>query len=184
MDRPTRHGKEMDVTDTDTEKDQDAGEGTGDQEEEGSGSEPDYQADATKWKALARKHEANAKKNAEAAKPLAEMEDSSKSDIEQATAATTAAEKRAEAAEAKAARYEVALEKQVPANLMKFLAGETREDIEASADELLAAINPADTGGSKTSGKPKESLRPGANSEDHEPLELDPAKLAAQIDRL
>jgi hypothetical protein len=47
---------------------------------------------------------------------------------------------------------------------MKFLTGATREEMEASADELLEAIKPADTDGN--TGKPKEKLRSGAASED------------------
>lgn len=176
------------MADTDTTEGQ-AGEGTGEPdsttESEGSGeqAEVDHKAEAEKWKALSRKHEQQAKANAAAAKKVQEMEDASKSDIERATAAATAAEKRAEAAELKALRFEVAAEKQLPANLVKFLTGTDEDDIRTAADELLAAVAPADKGGSTTS-KPKEALRSGASSEEGEPVELDPSKLAADIPRM
>lgn len=47
----------------------------------------DPSAEVEKWKALARKHEANSKANADAARRLAELEESSKTDAEKAVAA-------------------------------------------------------------------------------------------------
>lgn len=123
--------------------------------------ETDWKAEADKWKALSRKHEGQAKSNATAAEKLKEMEDANKSEIDKVTSKATEASKRADAAEAKATRYEVAHEKQVPTKLMKFLTGQTREEIEASADELLEATKP-DTG-ANSSGKPREKLRSGAS---------------------
>jgi len=143
----------------------------------------DYKKEAEKWKAMSRKHEADAKKNAVAAKQLAEIEESKKSEIEKLTDAGKAADQRATAAEAKALRYEIAAEKSVPKKLLKFLAGGTREEIEASADELLEAIKP-DTGEEDTgNGKPKERLRGGGSSSDTDIEEDDPAKLAALVPR-
>jgi hypothetical protein len=182
-------GRSKTVADTDTDQGN-TGEGTG--EPEGNTPDPaegagdgavDFKADAEKWKALARKHETRAKANEQAAKRLAEIEDASKSDIERATTAAAEAQKRAEAAELKALRYEIATEKQLPSNLVKFLTGTDEDDIRAAADELLAAVAPADKGGSST-GKPKEALRSGATSEEGEPVEMDPAKLAADIPRM
>lgn len=46
--------------------------------------EKDWQAEAEKWKALARKHEGSAKANADAAKRLAEIEEANKTDLEKA----------------------------------------------------------------------------------------------------
>lgn len=51
------------------------------------GSVKDWAAEAEKWKALARKHEGTAKANSEAAKRLAEIEESQKSEVEKAVAA-------------------------------------------------------------------------------------------------
>jgi hypothetical protein len=67
----------------------------------------DYKADAEKWKALSRKHEANAKSNADAAKKLADIEDAQKSETERLAAAKEAAEQRATAAITRAVRAEV-----------------------------------------------------------------------------
>lgn len=44
----------------------------------------DWQADAEKWKTLARKHEANAKANSEAAKRLVAIEEQNKTELERA----------------------------------------------------------------------------------------------------
>lgn len=141
----------------------------------------DHAADAAKWKAMSRKHEAQAKSNSEAAKRLAEIEDANKSEQQKASDAAAAAEKRAVDAEGRALRFEVASEKNVPQKLMKFLAGGTREEIEASADELLEAIKP-DTGDS-SGGKPKEKLRPGADNSADADDDEDPRVIAARIPR-
>lgn len=122
----------------------------------------DWEAEAAKWRELARKHETRAKANADAAKRVKEMEDAEKSELTRAQEAAQSAAERAVAAEAKALRYEVAADKQVPSRLMKFLVGTTKEELEASADELIEALKP-DTGASdKGAGKPKEALRAGA----------------------
>lgn len=178
-------GRETIVTVTDTEQTPVGDEGVETSSTDSTDSandSTDYRAEADKWKALSRKHEAQSKQNAKAAARLKELEDANKSDLEKAQAASQESDRRAQAAEAKAERYEVALEKNVPSNLMKFLTGETREEIEASADELLEALKP-DTGGENQSGRPKERLRPGAST-DEEPEESDPAKLAAKISRM
>jgi hypothetical protein len=149
------------------------GEGTDGHEEdagveEASGQEQvDHAAEAEKWKALSRKHEAQAKKNAAAAKRLSEMEEASKTDFERLQGAAEAATKRAAEAESRALKYEVALSKKVPQNLMKFLVGETEEELEASAEELMEAIG-GQSGTGVASGKPKEKMRGGASPEDAE----------------
>lgn len=142
----------------------------------------DLEAEAAKWKAMARKHESQAKANASAAKRLAEIEDEKKSETERLTEAQKQLEKRAVDAEARALRYEVALEKGVPTKLMKFLTGESQEDIEAAADELLEAISDKESQ-TDNGGKPKERLRAGAVSDDTDPEVTDPRKLAEQIPR-
>lgn len=163
------------------------GEGTVDDstKTDGEATGGDLQAEVDKWKAMARKHEGQAKQNAAAAKRLAELEDASKSDVERATAAATAAEKRAEAAELKASRYEVALDKGVPAKLMKFLTGSSVEEIEASADELLEAVGakPGDAGSNGSTGKPKEKLVAGAASDPDDEPEKPLAEVLAAIPR-
>jgi hypothetical protein len=74
-------------------------------------SEPtDWQAEAEKWKKLSRDNETKAKANADAAKRLAEIEDSQKSETEKLTERLAQAEERATSATrlAVAARVEAA----------------------------------------------------------------------------
>lgn len=71
---------------------------------------------------------------AQAAK-FAKFEESQKTEAQKAQERLEAAEKRAAELEAKAIRAEVAAEKGIPASL---LSGSTREELEASADALIA----------------------------------------------
>lgn len=96
---------------------------------------PDPAAEAAKWKAMARKHEEQAKANADKAKRLDALEEANKSELEKITARAEAAEKAAATAAAELLRSQVAAAKGVPANL---IAGETQEALEAAADALLA----------------------------------------------
>ena len=98
--------------------------------------------DTTDWKAESRKHEQRAKENAAKAKAnesaverLAAIEEEKKSDEQKATDRVAAAEKRATELEGRATRAEVAAAKGVPAALLN---GSTQEELEASADALLA----------------------------------------------
>lgn len=70
-----------------------------------------------------------------AANRLKEIEEANKSESEKAQARAEAAEKRAADLELQVLRADVASEKGVPA---KLLAGSTREELEAAADELIA----------------------------------------------
>lgn len=160
--------------------------------------EKDHQAEAEKWKALARKHEQQAKANADAARKLAELEEQDKTESQKATDKAAEAEQRATAAEARLTRLEVALDKapegMALAKVRKLagrLTGDSREDLETDAEELFSEFVP-DTGNDddkdKEDGKggaqrrPQERLRPGAVP-DAEPEETDPAKLAAAVPR-
>lgn len=76
------------------------------------GDKPDLEAEAAKWKALARKHESNAKANADAAKELAALKAANQTDTEKAvseaeqrgrSAATTELAQKLAAAEVRAA---------------------------------------------------------------------------------
>lgn len=91
--------------------------------------------DAAKWKALSRQNEARAKENADKAKLWDEYQKSQQTAAEQAAAALAEAQKTASEAQAQLLRYEVANTKGVPANL---LVGSTKEELEASADALIA----------------------------------------------
>jgi hypothetical protein len=97
--------------------------------------EKDWQAEAEKWKAFARKHEDAAKANADKAKRFDEFEESQKTELQKAADRAAAAEAKAAEIEARAIRAEVAAAKGVPATL---LSGSTQEELEASADALIA----------------------------------------------
>jgi hypothetical protein len=150
--------------------------------------EPDWKAEAEKWKTLSRKHEGQAKANAAAAKRLEEIEEANKSEAQKLADKVTVAEKRAADAEARATRYEVASELGIKAKHLKYLTGSTREEIEESAKGILEdfpetyAGSDTDDGKSKPT-RPKERLRSGA-APDEEPDETDPRKLAAMVPRL
>jgi hypothetical protein len=98
-------------------------------------------ADADKWKALSRKHEKQAK---ELATRLQELEDRDKSEGEKLAGRIAAAEKRADEAEARAIRLEVATSKGLTAAQAKRLVGATKEELEADADELISTFKPAE----------------------------------------
>lgn len=69
---------------------------------------------------------------------LQELEDRDASELEKAQNKVTKEAQRAEAAEARLTRYEVAAEKQVPAEAVELLTGSTREELEAQADKILS----------------------------------------------
>lgn len=90
-----------------------------------------------------RKAARDAERRAKAAERKAqEYEDANKSAEEQAIAKAERADARAADAEKRLVRMQVALEKSIPADLMEFLAGDTREEIEAKADALMAHLKP------------------------------------------
>lgn len=135
-----------------------------------------------KWKALAKKHEARAKENADAAQKLAALEEADKTELQKAADKAAEAEKRAEAAEARTLRLEVASEKGLTAAMARRLAGTTREELEADADELLTSFKPAEGNGDKPPGKPTESLKGGGDPTGNEP-EPDMRQIVADIPR-
>jgi len=136
----------------------------------------DIIAERDKWKALARKHEASAKSNADKAREFDRLSESQKSEQERLNERVAAAERAAAEAETKALRYEVAAERGLTAAQAKRLTGATREEMLADADDLLESFGGA--GKRPPSQKPTENLRGGGDPDD-EPEETDPAKLAA-----
>lgn len=104
--------------------------------------EPDAQAAQPEvdWKTMSRTWEKRAKENADAATRLAEIENASKTEAQKAAEALEAAKNDAASATAQLLRYEVAADKGVPPQLVRFLTGNTREEIEDAAQALLDAI--------------------------------------------
>ena len=95
----------------------------------------DLAAETEKWKAMARKHEAASKANADKAKAYDALEEANKTELQKAADRAAAAETQLAQITARALRAEVAAAKGIPANL---LSGSTQEELEASADALIA----------------------------------------------
>jgi seryl-tRNA synthetase len=115
------------------------------------------------------------------AQKLKDAEDADKNEVQKATEKLTAAESRAAKAEARLLRIEVAIAKGLPPSMAGRLQGETQEELEADADELLGHLAPAQR---PTPGdRPREALRSGT-APDAKPEETDPKKLAGMIPRV
>jgi hypothetical protein len=160
--------------------------------EDGNGGAPegDPAAEVAKWRALARKHEARAKAGAAAERRLAELEEQDKSELQKAQESARKATERADMAERRALRVEVAARKGLSADQAKRLQGSNEEELEADADELLAAFKAPDhehegspNGGRAGRAQPTPKLKPGAVPGAGAPAETDPAKLAAAVPR-
>lgn len=153
---------------------------TGDETEEKKPT-PRADDDVEKLKAALRK----ANKEAEQFRlKLKEFEDRDKTESEKLADTNRNLEERARKAEIDLCRYRVAMRKGLTETQARRLVGESEEDFESDADELVAAFKagepettPPATGG----GRPKEKLRPGAVS-DAEP-DPDPAEVISAIPR-
>jgi hypothetical protein len=96
----------------------------------------------------------------------------------------TNAERTAQSAQREAARLRVALKKNLTETQARRLVGDTEEELEADADELLASFKNDDDGDREPLRRPRERLRPGSRtSSDSDDDENDPAKLAALVPR-
>lgn len=134
---------------------------------------PPTDPDAGAKKAL----EAERKSRREAEKQLKELqaqvkqlEDADKSESERLTERLNEAEKRATAAEGRADRFEVALEKGLDMTRAKRLTGATREELEADADELQTWQ--AGTNEAPAPGKPTEALSGGGDPTEDAPVDM------------
>lgn len=92
------------------------------------------------WKSEARKWEARAKADHDAANKWREFEVSQKSEYEKLADELSKVKTEAQEAQLKTLRYEVAQSKGVPSEAMDLLTGDTLEALEASADKLAALI--------------------------------------------
>jgi hypothetical protein len=130
------------------------------------------------------------KRLAELEAKVKETEDAEKSELQRLQDKVDELTKRAEAAEAKAHRYEVAAEKGLTPAQARRLVGATKEELEADADAMVEELGlkkpeeekPADEETEEETpfgARPKENLKGGAsNEEDEQP---DPGKLADSI---
>ena len=137
------------------------------------GSEPDLTEELAKWKAMARKHEGQAKSNADAAKRLAEIEEAQKTAEQKAADKAAEADAKAAKAEQELMRYRVAVRKGLPETLAKRLTGGTEEELEADADELLSLTKRDEpVEGDKPESRPKERLKSGSTPPEDGPSQL------------
>lgn len=137
--------------------------------------------DPTDWVSEARKWEKRAKENSDAAARLKEIEDAKKTESQRLTEDRDTHKTRAEAAEAKLMRLEVGLDKGLTPAQAKRLVGNTREELEADAEDLLATFGGAKKDASGVKSRPQPNLR-GGNEPDEDP-EPDISKIVAQIPR-
>lgn len=138
------------------------------------GKETDWKAEAEKWKALSRKHEGTAKSNSEAAKRLAEIEEAQKTAEQKAADKAAEADMKAAKAEKELARLRVAMRKGLTEAQAKRLMGDSEEDLEADADELLASFKREEPEGDKPEpgARPKERLKSGSTPPEDGPPQL------------
>lgn len=152
--------------------------------------------DAKKWRAMARRHEAENKRlKDEAADREQKREDADKADqteLEKVQAKLEELQGKLTAQERDAVRARVALRKGLSESQAKRLQGETEEELETDADDLLENFKPAGDDGNEGKPKPRannerprENLRPGSKpeSEPLKPEDLDPIKLAEAVTR-
>lgn len=139
------------------------------------------EGEVEKWKGLSRKNEERAKENADAAEELAKLKDADKTDAQKAAETAAAEKKRADEAEAKSLRLEVALDKAPEGmslaqvrKLSKRLKGANEDELAKDAEELFADFAPDKSGegdddkkdkddkDDKAGGRPKEDLKSGS----------------------
>jgi len=123
---------------------------------------------------------ANLRKRLKELEPLAnkakEIEDSQKSETERLREELDALKKSA----ADANRLRVALAKGLTEKQAARLVGSTIEELEADADELIAAFKGTEPPAKRVPGKPRENLKGGSNPE-IEPEDTDLNKIAARM---
>ncbi|RLP74358.1 hypothetical protein D9V32_13500 [Mycetocola tolaasinivorans] len=104
--------------------------------------ETDWKAEARKWEKFAKENKARAEANEDAAQRLGALEEAQKSAEQKQQEALAAAQARVLELESKDLRATVAAEKSDPSKGIHvpaaLLAGTTREELEASADALIA----------------------------------------------
>jgi hypothetical protein len=90
-----------------------------------------------------------------------DAEEANKSELQKLNEALSAEKAARSAAELSNLRHEIGLAKNVPAGLIKYLTGSTKEEFEASADDLLSQV---DMPGLRVPGRPQERLSDGTPS--------------------
>lgn len=115
---------------------------------------------------------------------LQALEDKDKDEVTRSTEAASAAQKRAEEAEARALRLEVAFAKGLSPAQAKRLVGSSQEELEADADDLLETFKaPEPAGGDKppAEDRAKEALKPGSADPGSNSTDIDYDALVASM---
>lgn len=134
---------------------------------EGSADTANLAAEVEKWKALAKKHEDRAKANADKARRLDELEESSKSDkseMQQLNDRLAAFEQRAQKAEQSALRLRVATDFRIGSeDADLFLTGSDEETLRAQAKRLAEHADEKRRNGAHVKGEGKQPDRSGSD---------------------
>lgn len=123
------------------------------------------QAEVVKWKGLSRKNETRAKENKAAADELKELKDKQLTAEQKAAQDKKDSDDRAAKAEKETLRLRVAMRMGLSDVQARRLVGETEEELEADAKDLLATFKPVkddeeDEEGNGTTRTPRETIRP------------------------
>ncbi|RCV53476.1 hypothetical protein [Marinitenerispora sediminis] len=102
--------------------------------------EKDWQVEAAKWKALARKHEGRVKELAPAAERLRELEDAQKSELEKLQSSYEEALGAASRAQHELWRERAARKHGLDDDLLKFLTGESEDELLEAAQVLASKL--------------------------------------------
>lgn len=143
--------------------------------EGGQGAEPtDWEAEAVKWKALARSHENRhltalgfkskdeIEQLRQAAQKYGEFEDSQKSEVQKAQERAQTFEQQLADERSQNARLLAAATHGIPPDLIELLGSGTAEEINARAEALAERLKAATPPAPPASQRPVESLTPGA----------------------
>jgi NADPH-dependent glutamate synthase beta subunit-like oxidoreductase len=123
----------------------------------------DDATDGTDWQAMARKWESRAKADKDDAFKWREYVKSQKSVEEQRLEELEQTKSELERERGARLRYEIASEKQIPADALQLLEGTTRKEIEAKADALLQLLD-AQSSTKKPKPDPNQGVRSGGTS--------------------
>jgi hypothetical protein len=130
----------------------------GDPNSEPKAKAPDHETEAKKWKAIALKHEAKAKTNADAQRQLDQLKNAGKSETEKLQALLDEERAKARTSTIRALKLSVAAEKGLDAKQAKFLPDlEDEVDMMQAADEILEAFGSTGKAESPTR-QPKSNL--------------------------
>lgn len=145
----------------------------------------DWEAEATKWQALAKKHE---KRQLEAlgfksqdeitqlrqaAQKYAEFEDAQKSELQKATERAQTVERQLADERAQNARLLAAATHSIPPELIELLGNGTAEEINSRAEALAERLKAPSPPAPPASQRPVESLTPGAAPSSAAPTDPD-----------